>query len=143
MAKLTIRPRQTMEVEVNFPIYFKNCNGSELLKFKNETTGFKVLDNSIQKTQLGVEFYLENYDAATAEEFYTRLKAAEETMRFLLQEAATVAGENHPIDRVRKAAQYEKLRLMAGTVDHEDIRLQEAQDMGQALVHHYEKDSYE
>lgn len=140
---ITKTTSQEMEVEIEFPLYLKTKSGLEVVRFVSETDGIELTQFTAIKAMCSLKYYLQNDEPATAKEFNDMALLSEFNIRKVLHEAIQVPSVHKVNEKIRKQVEFENLRLAAGNTDHEDIRLQEAQDMEEALVHHYEKDSHE
>lgn len=140
---ITKTTETTETIEVVFPIYLKSEKLGEVCRFVSETDGIALTKSSAEKTVIDVDWYLSHREPATDQEFYEMLKVSEFNIRQVINEATLIPKAISLNEKIKRQAEYEHLLLTAGTVDHEDIRLQEDRDTEEALIYHFEKDQHE
>jgi len=69
MATLKVQTKTTIEIEVTYPMYFKNNSETEIVKMNSEHDGIEIKKDSIKKTNLSATDFYGMYSPATEEEF--------------------------------------------------------------------------
>lgn len=69
MATLNVETKTKIEIEVTYPMYFKNHSETELVKMNSERDGIEIKKDSIKKSILSATDFYGMYRPATEEEF--------------------------------------------------------------------------
>lgn len=102
MAILKVETTQETELEVTYPMYFKNHDSSEIVKMNTEDDGIEITIDTIKKTVFNASQCYSVYKPSTEEEFIKLFQETKSNINSLLIMASDVDSLPQPKSKLEE-----------------------------------------